>query len=152
MKKRCFNKSDPNFKHYGGRGIIVCTKWVNSFADFINDIGPKPSREYTLDRINNNGNYEPGNIRWATFKTQARNRRGNRFIEHEGELKTISEWAEIYNIDRSKLRHRLINRWQFKDAVLNNNNFLTPNFPPASAWTEPEGQLSMRVNPTTEIR
>ena len=75
MKKRCNYIKAINYPDYGGRGIKVCAEWQSSFTSFLNDVGRKPSKEYSLDRINVNGNYEPGNVRWATAKEQARNRR-----------------------------------------------------------------------------
>jgi hypothetical protein len=79
MIQRCHNKNHTNFKNYGGRGISVCARWRRSFYDFFNDlvneIGRKPSSKVSIDRIENNGNYEPGNIRWATGIQQQLNRR-----------------------------------------------------------------------------
>jgi hypothetical protein len=75
MKDRCFREKDAHFKNYGGRGITVCDKWKNDFMSFYNYVGPRPSNDYSLDRINVDGNYEPGNVRWATRKLQNSNRR-----------------------------------------------------------------------------
>jgi hypothetical protein len=81
MKNRCLNPRTPAFADYGGRGISVCPQWVNSFETFLSDVGKKPSSGHTLDRIDNDGNYEPGNCRWSTYNQQARNRRSTRLNE-----------------------------------------------------------------------
>jgi hypothetical protein len=75
MITRCTNANQSNFKHYGGRGIAICDRWRNSFSAFLADMGRKPSSQHSIDRINNDGSYEPGNCRWATKSEQSRNRR-----------------------------------------------------------------------------
>jgi len=72
---RCTNENHPQYKDYGGRGIIVCDRWINSFEDFLTDVGRKPSPELTFDRIDNERGYETDNVRWTTWKVQANNRR-----------------------------------------------------------------------------
>src|SRR5579863_7091724 len=75
MKQRCSNPRASSYQWYGGRGITVCSRWWTSFANFIADMGPRPSPKHSLDRIDSNGNYEPNNCRWATVAEQARTRR-----------------------------------------------------------------------------
>ena len=75
MKSRCYNKNRKDYYLYGGRGIIVCDRWINSYENFLSDMGEKPSAEYSIDRIDVNGNYEPSNCRWATPTEQRLNQR-----------------------------------------------------------------------------
>lgn len=82
MKARCYNPNNNRFKYYGGQGVRVCERWRTSFANFIADMGPRPSLRHTIDRYpETDGDYEPGNCRWATHKEQANNqRRGNQYV------------------------------------------------------------------------
>lgn len=96
MVRRCTNPSHPSFADYGGRGIGVCERWM-SIDNFIEDMGVRPPR-MELDRIDNNGNYEPGNCRWTDRRTQLNNRRVNHRIEIDGVTKTLSEWATHFGV------------------------------------------------------
>ena len=101
MKQRCLNPSNPKYPNYGGRGIRICNQWVNSFENFLSDMGKKPSRFYTLHRINNDGNYEPSNCEWATSKVQGRNTTRSRFVEIDGVRLCVTEWCERLGIPQS---------------------------------------------------
>ena len=97
---------------------MVCDRWSRSFEAFIGDMGPRPSARHSIDRIDNNGDYEPGNCRWATSKQQARNTRVNYLVEHDGETKCVAEWAEQYGFKPSILYTRLVKLgWTFEKAV-----------------------------------
>src|SRR5450631_4281635 len=93
MKTRCLSPGNKDYWKYGGRGIMVCSRWLSSFYSFVEDMGECPSPMHSIDRINNDGNYESGNCRWATPKEQASNRRNNRIINVRGESHTIEDWA-----------------------------------------------------------
>ena len=118
MKNRCNNQNDKNYKNYGARGIKVCDEWQNSYDLFrkwaINN-GYKES--LTIDRADNNGNYCPENCRWATREQQNNNTRQNHYIEYNGEIKTLSEWAKTYGLTRSCLKARIRNQWQIERAL-----------------------------------
>ncbi len=106
IKKRCLDKNHDNYKYYGGRGIKVCDRWLNSFESFIEDMGPCPVG-MTIERIDNNGNYEPDNCKWATRKEQARNRTDNRWIEYNGKKMILADWAKEIGITSSCLSMRI---------------------------------------------
>ena len=89
MRDRCNNSNNPHFKHYGGRGIVVCDRWQHSYQNFIEDVGRKPSLTHSLDRINVHGNYEPNNVRWASPKEQVDNRRYELALAEITKLKAI---------------------------------------------------------------
>lgn len=86
MKRRCMDPSSVGFANYGGRGIQVCQEWADSFSSFLKDVGPRPSREHSIDRIDPNGHYEPANVRWATRIEQGNNRRNTLKVLYRGEL------------------------------------------------------------------
>lgn len=117
MLGRCYNKRDPFYQAYGGRGIVVCKRWRFSFINFLEDMGKRPIG-MTLDRIKNNENYTPANCQWATPKQQARNRRDSRHIIHDGKSKTIAEWAEIFGLSQDTLRCRIAAGWDTETALM----------------------------------
>lgn len=109
MKQRCENPSDRKWPRYGARGIKVCSRWQN-FAFFVKDMQPRPDG-MSLDRIDNNGNYEPSNCRWATPRTQAQNTRRNIFVKKDGITLCLSEWARRMNVTHSTIKSWVQNGW-----------------------------------------
>ena len=107
IKSRCYNKKDKGFENYGDRGIVMCDEWLNSFSQFYADMGNRPSKKHTIDRINNNGNYDSKNCKWSTKKEQARNRRTSKLFTINGETKSLAEWAEISGINYQTIFQRI---------------------------------------------
>jgi hypothetical protein len=116
MRKRCTDLAHDNYALYGGRGIKVCDQWLGSFENFLADMGERPEGKF-LERIDNNGNYEPSNCRWATRSEQARNRRTNHLITHNGVTQPLVAWAEQVGISRLTLRSRLREGWSTERAL-----------------------------------
>jgi hypothetical protein len=117
MKSRCFNPNHTAFRYYGGRGITVCERWRDSYENFLADVGPRPSDKHSLDREDNDGHYEPGNVRWALPKEQARNERSNRHVTIGPETKTLAEWLERFGIARKTFYTRLAQGWSEVEAL-----------------------------------
>lgn len=118
IKNRCLNENDKRYPDYGGRGIKVHPEWITSFEAFLRDVGSRPSRQFTIDRICNNGNYEPGNVRWATAAQQNRNRRTTKQYELAGELKPLAEWAELAGLPYDRVRQRVETfGWPLNEAL-----------------------------------
>ena len=109
MRGRCFGKNNLDRHNYSERGITVCGRW-NEFALFFEDMGERPLG-MTIDRINNDGNYEPGNCRWATSKQQARNRRNNTLVSINGQTHVLAEWAELLGINPQTVHDRMHRGW-----------------------------------------
>ena len=118
MKQRCTNPRFSSYKWYGGKGVRICDRWLgeNGFTNFLNDMGEVPIG-LTLERIDNNGNYEPLNCRWATKKEQCRNRRTSAFFTFNGRTQTLAAWAEEYGIAQGLLYARLYKAWDFETAI-----------------------------------
>jgi hypothetical protein len=110
--QRCFNHKSRAYRNYGARGIVVCDRWRESFDAFFSDVGNRPSKAHSLDRYpNNNGNYEPGNVRWATKRQQSQNTRATRNVTLEGLSLCITEWARRLGIAPNTLRYRVKAGW-----------------------------------------
>jgi hypothetical protein len=116
MRQRCLNALHRAYPSYGGRGITICRRWLDSFEAFLKDMGERPDNR-SLDRIDNDGNYKPDNCRWATCSEQQRNTRANRLLTHNGMTKCVSEWAENTGIHRATIRGRLRIGWTVTDAL-----------------------------------
>lgn len=116
---RCDNPNNPSFHRYGGRGIKLCPEWRNSFEAFFAAIGKKPELAHSLDRANNDKGYEPGNVRWSTFKEQNRNRSSNVFVEFAGEKMCIAEYCERTGLPISRVQERLKKGYSLEVASSN---------------------------------
>lgn len=107
MLQRCLDSNCPAWHHYGGRGVVVCQEWRESFRSFYEFMGVRPSRKHSLERIDNEKGYEPGNVRWATWHEQARNKRNNRIVEVDGAKMVAADFSNAYNVSGTTLRRRL---------------------------------------------
>lgn len=118
MLERCNNENNPAYFRYGAIGVKVHDSWKD-FEIFYSDVGPRPSIKHSLDRYpDKNGNYEPGNVRWATSKQQANNMRNNILITLDGETKTLAQWSEFVGVKYSTIRQRLkVYGWSEREAV-----------------------------------
>jgi len=124
MRQRCNNIKNNMYQRYGGRGIQVCPEWDASFQQFFADMGPRPSPNHSIDRINNEGPYAPWNCRWTTKEVQANNTSTNKFIEYDGQRRTISEWAKTLQIPAKRIQERISLGWSFEKIV--QEPFVTP--------------------------
>jgi hypothetical protein len=117
MKDRCHNTKSEFYYMYGGRGITVCPQWQHSFEVFLSDVGLRPSSDHSLDRINPDGNYEPGNVRWLSPEGQANNRRCVKMYTFRGMTKSVAEWSRIVGTKYTTIRTRIEHGWTPYDAI-----------------------------------
>ena len=118
MKNRCSNPNNPSYVNYGGRGIKVCKEWDKNFIEFLSDVGgSSPFPDGSLDRIDNDGDYCPTNVRWSTKQQQMRNSRHNVLYTMDGITKTRTEWAEEYGINPATFTWRMNHGWDMKEAL-----------------------------------
>ncbi|SMC38217.1 hypothetical protein SAMN02745168_0607 [Papillibacter cinnamivorans DSM 12816] len=119
MIRRCENQKAAEYHNYGGRGISICLEWRADFQSFFQWAKRSGYRNgLTIDRINNDGNYEPRNCRWATRKEQSRNMRTNHLVTYSGATKPISEWSEMFGVSAENIRRRLQDGWPVRDALV----------------------------------
>jgi hypothetical protein len=123
MRVRCYFVASKSYERYGGRGITVCERWM-SFESFLEDVGLAPSPAHTLGRIDNEGNYEPGNVEWQLWKPQCNNRSTNHFVTAFGRTQTVQQWADEKHIGSSVILARLDRcGWTPEDAVSRPSRF-----------------------------
>jgi hypothetical protein len=115
MKDRCYNKNNTRYKNYGGRGIIVCDRWINSFENFFLDMGN--SNGLSIDRIDVNRNYEPKNCKWSNPKQQANNRTNNTKLTYKNQTMNISEWCEFLKMSTSTFHNRISRGWSIEKII-----------------------------------
>lgn len=120
MISRCTNPNTAVYANYGGRGIEVCSEWKESFKayhDYVTQLSDYGTSGYTLDRIDNDGNYEPGNVRWASPADQTRNSRHSRLITHDGRTQCLRDWANELGIGESVIDSRIRRGWTIERAL-----------------------------------
>lgn len=117
MNQRCATPGHQAYADYGGRGIRVCDRWSHSFENFLADMGPRPGKGYSLDRIDNDGNYEPGNCRWSTQEQQMNNRRVNHKLTLNQRTMTVGQWAKETGIGVTTILRRLELGWSVERAL-----------------------------------
>jgi hypothetical protein len=123
MLNRCYNPKDQSYEDYGGRGIGVCDRWRESFQNFWDDMCPRPGKGYSLERIDTNSNYGPGEVIWATATQQSRNRRITLRVTYKGETLTLGEWAERAGVSLRNLYQRIVLRcWDVERAMTTPND------------------------------
>lgn len=118
MIQRCHNTNNKSYYRYGSRGISVCHEWKNSFRNFLKDMGSKPGNNFSLDRIDNNKGYSPDNCSWRSVEDQNNNRGNyNILVEFQGEIKTASQWANIYGLNASTVIGRINRGWSIHNVL-----------------------------------
>lgn len=116
MVSRCEKKHNPDYPNYGGRGIAVCLRW-RTFDNFLTDMGVRPSPTHSLDRINNNGDYEPSNCRWATKREQTLNRSTTQWVTFNNETRCLRDWSSRVGVSDTCIAHRLKRGMSVHDAL-----------------------------------
>lgn len=133
MKRRCYIKTSKRYDDYGGRGITICDRWLESYENFIEDMGLPADKSYQIDRTDNNGNYEPGNCQWVTRQENGRNKRNNHMLAAFGKNQTLVEWAKETGIKRETIAMRIRRGYSAEKALdagsdrISSRTYVTPN-------------------------
>jgi len=140
MRERCYRESHPHYADYGGRGIVVCDRWRESFADFLKDMGPRPSSDYSIERRDVNGNYEPSNCCWATDAEQRANKRNTLTVTFaDGTVAKIVDLAAEASVSRETLYGRIKRGWPIEKALKT----------PARSYHHCRGRIRPELAPAT---
>ena len=123
IKRRCYYQKHNRFKYYGARGITMCEEWKNNFKSFLNwSLANGYRDDLTIDRIDNNGNYEPSNCRWVTYKEQCNNTSRNKYITFNGKTMTMAQWSRELGLKPSTIPTRLSRGWTIEKTLSTPNN------------------------------
>lgn len=117
IRARCLNTTHPAYPGYGGRGVTICDAWRDSFERFLADVGKRPSAEHSIDRVDNNLGYTPGNVVWSTRTEQGRNKRNNRLLTLGDTTRCLSEWSDVLGIDPTTLARRIKLGWSVERTL-----------------------------------
>ena len=119
IMNRCLNPNHPQFKDWGGRGITVVDEWrgLGGFERFFEHVGERPSDGHSIDRIDNDGDYRPGNVRWSTRSEQGRNKSNNRMLTHDGRTACVARWSEVTGIHQATITGRVNRGWSVERAL-----------------------------------
>lgn len=120
MRQRCHNPQNAAYPNYGGRGILVCERWLHSLDAFLQDMGPKPSPRHEIDRIDNDRGYEPGNCRWVTRSENDRNRRSTTWVEFQGQCRRVADLVDQFGVPGDTAR------WRMRHGMTPEQAFTTP--------------------------
>lgn len=117
IRTRCVNEKDKRYHDYGGRGIVICNRWKDSFENFYADMGPRPSPKHSIDRRNNDGPYSPENCRWATEKEQQMNRSTTFYVSYSGKTQNLNVWSQETGIPHKVIYTRMYRGWSAEKAL-----------------------------------
>lgn len=145
MKRRCYDQTRRDYKWYGGRGITICDRWLNSFLAFYEDMGPRPSKDHSIERTNNDAGYSKENCKWATQDEQKQNTRNVKKFTYNGETMGLGAWARKLGIDRCTLRLRLDKGWPLDEVFTADKSFVARSHRQSAQLTFNGETMSIRA-------